>query len=185
MNRYINENDKKMDELLQKYIAGNVIFQWLALVSNIVLMTIITTFIAGLIDGGSGIGKYNFSSMAAMVISLIVCVIVRAVCNIGSSKMSYLSSKTVKRNLRQMIYEKLLRMGASYNEKVKTSELVQVTVEGVDQLETYFGAYMPQFFYAMLAPLTLFVCICTINVVSAVVLLICVPLIPISICCNG
>ena len=71
-------------------------------------MTIITTFIAGLIDGGSGIGKYNFSSMAAMVISLIVCVIVRAVCNIGSSKMSYLSSKTVKRNLRQMIYEKLL-----------------------------------------------------------------------------
>ena len=112
MNRYINENDKKMDELLQKYIAGNVIFQWLALVSNIVLMTIITTFIAGLIDGGSGIGKYNFSSMAAMVISLIVCVIVRAVCNIGSSKMSYLSSKTVKRNLRQMIYEKLLRMGA-------------------------------------------------------------------------
>ena len=116
-----------------------------------------------------------------MVISLIVCVIVRAVCNIGSSKMSYLSSKTVKRNLRQMIYEKLLRMGASYNEKVKTSELVQVTVEGVDQLETYFGAYMPQFFYAMLAPLTLFVCICTINVVSAVVLLICVPLIPISI----
>lgn len=137
----------------KKYIAGNVIFQWLALVSNIVLMTIITTFIAGLIDGGSGIGKYNFSSMAAMVISLIVCVIVRAVCNIGSSKMSYLSSKTVKRNLRQMIYEKLLRMGASYNEKVKTSELVQVTVEGVDQLETYFGAYMPQFFYAMLAPL--------------------------------
>ena len=61
MNRYINENDKKMDELLQKYIAGNVIFQWLALVSNIVLMTIITTFIAGLIDGGSGIGKYNSS----------------------------------------------------------------------------------------------------------------------------
>ena len=83
MNRYINENDKKMDELLQKYIAGNVIFQWLALVSNIVLMTIITTFIAGLIDGGSGIGKYNSSSMAAMVISLIVCLIVRAVCNIG------------------------------------------------------------------------------------------------------
>ena len=79
----------------KKYIAGNVIFQWLALVSNIVLMTIITTFIAGLIDGGSGIGKYNFSSMAAMVISLIVCVIVRAVCNIGSSKMSYLSSKTL------------------------------------------------------------------------------------------
>ena len=72
----------------KKYIAGNVIFQWLALVSNIVLMTIITTFIAGLIDGGSGIGKYNFSSMAAMVISLIVCVIVRAVCNFSKCQLS-------------------------------------------------------------------------------------------------
>lgn len=58
---------------------------------------------------------------------------------------------------------------------------MQITVEGVDQLETYFGAYLPQFFYAMLAPLTLFVYVCTINVTSAVILLICVPLIPISI----
>ena len=94
----------------KKYIAGNVIFQWLALVSNIVLMTIITTFIAGLIDGGSGIGKYNFSSMAAMVISLIVCVIVRAVCNSGSSKVSYLSSKRVKINLGQMMSERELEI---------------------------------------------------------------------------
>lgn len=54
-------------------------------------------------------------------------------------------------------------------------------MEGVDQLETYFGAYLPQFFYAMLAPLTLFIYLCFINVPSAVVLLICVPLIPVAI----
>ena len=76
--------------------------------------------------------------------------------------MSYKSSKTVKKTLRNLIYEKLLRLGASYNEKIKTSELVQITVEGVEQLETYFGAYLPQFFYAMLAPLTLFVYVCTV-----------------------
>ena len=56
-----------------------------------------------------------------------------------------------------------------------------MAVEGVDQLETYFGAYLPQFFYAMLAPLTLFLCLSTVNIPSAVVLLVCVPLIPISI----
>lgn len=64
---------------------------------------------------------------------------------------------------------------------MKTSEVVQVAVEGVDQLETYFGAYLPQFFYAMLAPLTLFACLCFVNIPSAVVLLVCVPLIPVSI----
>ena len=77
--------------------------------------------------------------------------------------------------------KKLLRLGASYNEQVKTSEVVQVAVEGVDQLETYFGAYLPQFFYAMLAPLTLFAVLCFVNVPAAIVLLICVPLIPIAI----
>lgn len=70
--------------------------------------------------------------------------------------MGYLSSQAVKKTLREMIYRKLLRLGTSYKEKVQTSEVVQVAVEGVDQLETYFGAYLPQFFYAMLAPLTLF-----------------------------
>ena len=163
----------------KKYIAGNVMFQWIALIYNIVLMTVITSFIAGLADTGAGGDiKSRAISLAGVAV---VGFIVRFICNIGSSRMSYESSKTVKKTLRNMIYEKLLRLGASYNEKIKTSEMVQITVEGVDQLETYFGAYLPQFFYAMLAPLTLFVYVCTINVTAAVVLLICVPLIPVSI----
>mgnify|MGYP002734341226 FL=1 len=95
--------------------------------------------------------------------------------------MIFLSSKEVKQKLRSLIFEKVLRLGASYNEKVKTSEIVQVSVEGVEQLETYFGAYLPQFFYAMIAPLTLFIVTCFVNVLSAVVLLVCVPLIPVAI----
>ncbi len=80
-----------------------------------------------------------------------------------------------------MIYKKLLRLGSSYKEQANTSEVVQVAVEGVDQLETYFGAYLPQFFYAMLAPLTLFVVLSFVNFPSAIVLLVCVPLIPVTI----
>ena len=83
--------------------------------------------------------------------------------------------------MREKIYSKLLRLGASYNEQIKTSEVIQVAVEGVDQLETYFGAYLPQFFYALIAPLTLFVYTCFINVAAAIVLLICVPMIPFAI----
>ena len=81
----------------------------------------------------------------------------RALCTAGASWAGFRSSCAVKRRLRPVIYEKLLRLGPSYREHALTSEVVQVAVEGVDQLETYFGAYLPQFFYAMLAPLTLFV----------------------------
>ena len=95
--------------------------------------------------------------------------------------MSYLSSKMVKEKLRECIYKKLLSLGHSYNEHVRTSEVVQVAVEGVEQLEIYFGSYLPQFFYSMLAPITLFSVLCFVNIPIAICLLICVPLIPVAI----
>ncbi len=160
----------------KKYIAGNVICQWISLAANITMMASITSLLAGLFEKTA-----DTKQMIATLIVAVVAVMVRFICTTMSSKMSYLSSKTVKKTLREMIYKKLLRLGTSYNEQVKTSEVVQVAVEGVDQLETYFGAYLPQFFYAMLAPLTLFVVLCFVNVPCAVVLLICVPLIPVAI----
>ena len=160
----------------RKYIAGNVVFQWCALISNIVLMMSIAWLLSGLFHGSAGHGHI------AVTAAIVVCSLgLRFVCNIWAARMGYLSSSAVKKVLREKIYQKLLRLGNSYHEQVKTSEVVQVAVEGVDQLETYFGAYLPQFFYAMLAPLTLFVVLCFFNIPAAVVLLICVPLIPVAI----
>ena len=160
----------------RKYIAGNVALQWLSLVANMVLMTAIATLLSALY-----IYRETSGLFFDVVIVMLTALLVRFGCIVGASKMSYLSSKEVKKTLRKLIYEKLLRLGISYQEQTTTSEVVQVAVEGVDQLETYFGAYLPQFFYAMLAPLTLFTYLCFINVPSAVVLLICVPLIPVAI----
>ena len=156
----------------KKYIFGNVLCQWISLLANILMMYEIAIMLG------------NLSDARKMMITLyvsIMALVIRYVCTNISSKLSYLSSKSVKKKLREMIFEKLYRLGSSYKEKVNTSEIVQVAVEGVDQLETYFGSYLPQFFYAMLAPLTLFVVLCFVNVPSAIVLLMCVPLIPITI----
>ena len=160
----------------RKYIAGNVALQWVSLLANIGMMTAITQLLAALF-GGTADG----AQLAGTAILAALAVAVRFACTTGASRMGFLSSRTVKKALRETIYQKLLRLGASYNEQVKTSEVMQVAVEGVDQLETYFGAYLPQFFYAMLAPLTLFAVLCFVNVPAAVVLLICVPLIPVAI----
>ena len=158
----------------KKYIAGNVVCQWVSLAANITMMMAVTRLLMQLYN------KEN-TGIASIAAVIFAAVIIRFVCARLSSKFSYLSSKAVKKTLREKIYEKLLRIGLSYKENVQTSEIVQVAVEGVDQLETYFGAYLPQFFYAMIAPLTLFVVLVKVNVLSAVVLLICVPLIPVSI----
>lgn len=160
----------------KKYIAGNVLLQWCSLAANIVLMASISWLLAGLFTDTAAVDSLLWTALIALL-----SLLVRFVCTIGASKMGYLSSKAVKKTLRSMIYRKLLRLGASYQEQVKTSEVVQVAVEGVDQLETYFGAYLPQFFYAMLAPVTLFCVLCTVNLPSAIVLLVCVPLIPVAI----
>ena len=160
----------------KKYIAGNVVCQWVSLAANITMMGAIARLLQKLYEGSA-----NGKQIAITAVVAAVAVLVRFVCATLASRMGYLSSKAVKRTLREMIYRKLLRLGTSYKEKVQTSEVVQVAVEGVDQLETYFGAYLPQFFYAMLAPLTLFIVLSFVNFPSAVVLLICVPLIPVTI----
>lgn len=160
----------------KKYVAGNVALQWCSLAANVVMMFSITRLLQSLLEKTAGLA--DFFTVAAIAL---LAVVVRYVCTRGASRMGYLSSRAVKKTLREMIYGKLLRLGASYNEQVRTSEVVQVAVEGVDQLETYFGAYLPQFFYAMLAPLTLFVVLSFVNFLSAIVLLVCVPLIPVAI----
>ncbi|MCK9525909.1 MAG: ABC transporter ATP-binding protein/permease, partial [Limnochordia bacterium] len=108
-------------------------------------------------------------------------IIVRAIANTLSAKTSFLSAANVKKVLREDLYKKLLRLGISYNEKIATSEVVQLAVEGIEQLEVYFGSYLPQLFYSLLAPLFLFVILSFVNLKSALVLLVCVPLIPVSI----
>ncbi len=160
----------------KKYIAAHVALQWISLLANIVMMWEIAHLLQSLYEKTLSQNQAIFVAVIAAI-----AVIVRFVCSVISSRMAYLSSKSVKKILRKNIYKKLLRLGSSYNEQVQTSEVVQVAVEGVDQLETYFGQYLPQFFYALLAPLTLFGALGFVNLPSAAILLICVPLIPLTI----
>ena len=160
----------------QKNIWGMVLTQWVMLIANVVLMLQTATFIAGMVRGE------NLQNQSiGLLVTLAVVGVVRSLMSLLNSKLSFEASKQVKARLRTMVYEKMMRLGSSYKEYFQTSEVVQITTEGVEQLEIYFGKYMPQFFYSMLAPVTLFVIVGTMSLKVAVVLLICVPLIPLSI----
>jgi ABC-type transport system involved in cytochrome bd biosynthesis fused ATPase/permease subunit len=158
------------------YIVKNVAFQWVSLMANIVMMGAIAQLLQSLYQG-----NVTNKQTGVTVMMMTAAILVRFFCVMGANRMVFLSSKTVKAILRERIYRKLLRLGSSYSQQVNTSEVVQIAVEGVEQLETYFGQYLPQFFYAILAPLTLFMVLACISFPVALVLLVCVPLIPVAI----
>lgn len=161
----------------KKYIALTVLAQWLKTVANIVMIFILSNLLAQILDGKA----FDFKRLLPYLGAIAGVMFVRYLCGYASSQTSFFASSEVKKVLRQKMYKKLTRMGASYSEKVSTSEVLQVFVEGVDQLELYFGKYLPQFFFAMLAPITLFAVLVFVSWKASVVLLICVPLIPLSI----
>lgn len=160
----------------KKYIVYTILWQWAALLSQVLAVFSIADLLEKVV--------YHSVTTAAVertVLTLILVVIVRFICERMGARSSYLACVDVKRILREKIYEKMLKLGASYNEQVSSSEVVQVSTEGVEQLETYFGKYLPQLFYSLIAPLTLFIILCRVSLKASVILLICVPLIPISI----
>ena len=160
----------------KKYIVQNVLWQWLGLLAQIAAIFAIGQLLdTAIFDSVTGIQILETGMICA------VSIILRMISDKKASEASFLASADVKRILREKIYEKLVRLGASYKEQISTSEVVQLSVEGVEQLETYFGRYLPQFFYSLLAPITLFAVLSFISWKASLVLLICVPLIPISI----
>lgn len=161
-------------------IAGMVLTQWVMLLANVALMLVTAEVVAGLAGGFETAGLQNGQALLLAGVLAIV-IVVRGCMSWINSRLSYETSDRLKARLRTMIYEKLMRLGGSFREGAKTSEVVQISTEGVEQLEIYFGKYIPQFFYSMLAPVTLFVIVGTMSLKVAVVLLICVPLIPVSI----
>lgn len=171
--------NKKLIDLIpssMKYITLTAFSNWISLLFNILAIFSIAYFIENLFN--KTITPLH-TLMTFFVISL--SVILRYVTAMKSTNYSYLASSEVKNKLRLLIYNKLLQLGISYNEKISTSHVIQMAGEGVEQIEIYFSKYLPQLFYSIVAPITLFLVLSFINLKVSLVLLICVPLIPISI----
>lgn len=151
------------------YIKKNVMYQWIGLICNVCSTACLCLIITK---------QDNYFLYIGMIL---VCLIIRYIVNQKAIEMSYSSSHIVKETLRTQLYKKLSKIGIGYTNKWSTAEIVQLSTEGIEQLETYFASYIPQFFYSLIAPMTLFIVISFMNFKAALVLLVCVPLIPMSI----
>ncbi|MGL6107035.1 ABC transporter ATP-binding protein/permease [Romboutsia sp.] len=171
----VNKRLLTLSKESQKYVYLTVLMNWISIICNIGIVLFVGNIIDKLFNNDL---NFNIGFYGVYLGSLIL---IRFICNYMSGKFSYHSSANVRTSIRESIYKKLLTLGVNYNDTISTSSTVQISVDGVEALEIYFGRYLPQLFYSLLAPLTLFAVIAPISFKSAIVLLICVPLIPISI----
>ena len=172
----INKRLIALIEESKKYIGLTVLYQWVALLANIVFMYSLARMIQVLF-----MDYFVFEEQLVFIALCLIAIVIRYFCKFAQHKTSFYAARRVKKTLREKIYQKLLEFGPSYKNSYATSEIVQLAVEGVDQLETYFAQYLPQFFYAVLAPLTLFLVLLLISPLVGIVLLVFVPLIPMTI----
>lgn len=160
----------------QKFVFLQVLCQWVSLLCQIAVVFCITDIVQRVFAAEPIAPIVPLYAGAAAL-----CFAVRFACDRLYAASSYKASADVKITLRKHMYEKLLRLGASYRDSAPTAEIVQLASEGVEQLEVYFGKYLSQFCYSLLAPLTLFAVLSFVSVKASAVLLLCVPLIPLSI----
>lgn len=172
----INKKLLSFDRGALRYVGLNVLFQWLGMLCNVVFVTAVARLI-----GAAFAGSLTSALLWQQLVLCLVTVPLRFGFTMLASGMSDKASKDVKRTLRSNIYAKLTRLGSNYTETVATSEVVMLASEGVEQIDTYFAKYLPQLFYSLLAPVTLFVLLAGVHARSAIILLCCVPLIPMSI----
>lgn len=159
-----------------KYIVQQIVWQWISLLAQVVIVY----NIAHLLENAWQ-QKLSMEGIALTMGIVLLGLGFRFLCDRLYAKASFHASADVKRILRNKIYEKMLSLGPSYRESVNSAEIVQMAGEGVEQLETYFGRYLSQFFYSLLAPITLFFILSRISFQTALLLLLAVPLIPIVI----
>lgn len=145
-----------------KYIYFNVTLQVIGLLCNVLFLQLIV-------------------NETHSVTLLVLLILTRMTVHFLAIWMSHLSNEKVKIELREILFNKVLSLGGQRSNVLSDSEIIQLSGEGIEHLELYFSNYIPQFFYSMIAPIILFAFVMVNQIWVAVVLLVCVPLIPIAI----
>lgn len=165
--------DKRLFSLADgvgRLIAAKVACQWLGLVANIAFVVAVVRMLQPLF---APVPSATAPCIAIILIAAVVrFVTIRAAARFGSE-----AAERVKLALREKLFNKMLALGPSYAQRVRTAGVVQSAGEGIEQIQSFFELFLPQLCYAVLAPITLFAVLAPIDLPTAATLLACAPLI--------
>ena len=159
----------------KKYVALAVLINVFSMLVN-TLITAAVCYIVYLVYSGERGISYLLPALTVVLGALLRYLLMRA-----SGECAARLGNSVKKTLRDKTYDKIMRLGVRSSGDMSVAGLTQISLEGVEQLDTYFSQYLPQFFYSVLAPVLLFAVCAFIDLSTALILLACVPLIPVSI----
>lgn len=170
--------DKELFKLIggnKKYIFIAVLLQAIGLIANVAITGSVCYSVYLLTQNAEWI------QFIYPLIGAVVGIIVRYICSRATGDIKDKLGRKVKKDLRERVYNKIVKLGVKTTDGMSMAGLTQVSVEGVEQLDLYYSSYLPQFFFAMIAPVILFLICVWIDWRTALVLIACVPLIPVSI----
>ena len=170
--------DKELFKLIggnKKYIFIAVLLQAIGLVANVAITGSVCYAVYLLTQNAEGI-QFIYPLIGAAA-----GIAVRYICSRATGDIKDKLGRSVKKDLRERVYNKIVKLGVKTTDGMSMAGLTQVSVEGVEQLDLYYSSYLPQFFFAMIAPVILFLICVWIDWRTALVLIACVPLIPVSI----
>ena len=170
--------DKELFKLIgnnKKYIFFAVLLQAIGLIANVAITGSVCYAVYLLTQNAERI------QFIYPLIGAVVGIIVRYICSRATGDIKDKLGRKVKKDLRERVYNKIVKLGVKTTDGMSMAGLTQVSVEGVEQLDLYYSSYLPQFFFAMIAPVILFLICVWIDWRTALVLIACVPLIPVSI----
>ena len=170
--------DKELFRLIggnKKYIFIAVLLQAIGLIANVAITGSVCYAVYLLTENAEAV-KFVYPLIGAAI-----GIAVRYLCSRATGDIKDKLGRSVKKDLRERVYEKIVKLGVKTTDGMSMAGLTQVSVEGVEQLDLYYSSYLPQFFFAMIAPVILFLICVWIDWRTALVLIACVPLIPVSI----
>lgn len=194
--------DKRLFSLapgVGRLVAAKVLCQWIGLLSNVVFVVTMVLMLSpalamvesafdpmfsmgdsGLISRlfvGFGYGGFSAETYVGCVLAIVVCAVLRFLMMRAAAYFGAEAAERVKLALREQLFNKMLAIGPSYSQHISTADVVQSAGEGIEQIQSFFELFLPQLFYAILAPVTLFFIVAPINMPTAATLLVCAPLI--------
>ena len=194
--------DKRLFSLapgVGRLVAAKVLCQWVGLLANVVFVVTVVVMLSpalavvesafdpmlsmgdsGLISRlfiGFGYGGFSAETYVGCVLAIVVCAVLRFLMMRAAAYFGAEAAERVKLALREQLFNKMLAIGPSYSQHISTADVVQSADEGIEQIQSFFELFLPQLFYAILAPVTLFFIVAPINTPTAVTLLVCAPLI--------
>ncbi len=135
---------------LRGRIAASVLIGLLALAIGIARFAFLGRFLAG-VFGGAGA-----TALAVPLAGAAACILLRPWLDDVRTMIAHRTASHVQEVLRGRLYDKIVALGPAWFGAERTGGVMLSMVDGVEQLQTFFGQYLPQVAIAAFAPIAIF-----------------------------